>query len=90
MHCARADLCAVAQDKLVLLHVGQAAPEQLDGGVVLGNHILPLRDLLPQGSNVDLEVLALTLQGQHLQEGKSQEAQQRRCSCNAGVTVMWM
>jgi len=57
-----ADLCTVAQDKLVLLHVGQAAPQQLNGGVVLGYHGVPLRDLLPQSRDVDLKVFALALQ----------------------------
>lgn len=61
-----ADLGAVAQHKLVLLHICQAAPEQLNGGVVLGYHTLSLRDLFTQGSDVDLEVLALALKRQHL------------------------
>jgi len=52
----------VALDKLVLLHVGQAAPQQLNGGVVLGYHGVPLRDLLPQSRDVDLKVFALALQ----------------------------
>lgn len=60
------NLCAIAQHKLVLLHVCQAPPEQLYGGVVLGYHALPLRDLFAQGCNVDLEVLALALKRKHL------------------------
>lgn len=60
------DLGAVAQHELVLLHVSQAAPKQLNGGVVLGYHTLTLRDLLTQCSDVDLEVLTLAFKGQHL------------------------
>lgn len=52
----------------MLLHVSKAASEELDGGVVLGYHTLPLRDLLPQGRDVDLKVLALAFKGQHLQQ----------------------
>lgn len=55
----------------MLFHVGQAAPQQLDSGIVLGYHRVSLRDLLPQSQDVDLKVFALAFQRQKLQNHSS-------------------